>query len=67
MELENEIELQKERYGKQINQLQENFKELEEKHSDLSSDYVELQGRYNELKENVKKYFPNDYEDKFHE
>jgi chromosome segregation ATPase len=66
-DLENEIGLQKEAYEKRINQLQENIKELKQKHSDLASDHIELQGRYKELKENVKKYYPKDYEDMFHE
>jgi hypothetical protein len=66
-DLQNEIDLQKERHEKEVNGLEEKYGGLQEKHSDLSSDHVELQGRYKELKENVKKYYPKDYEDMFHE
>ena len=40
---------------------------LQETVEKYGTDLVELQGRYKELKENVKKYYPQDYDDMYHE
>jgi hypothetical protein len=56
-DLQNEIELQKEKY-----------QDLEEKHAELSTRYVHLQGKYDELEEKFGRMLPKDKGDNlYHE
>lgn len=67
-DLESEVELQKEKYEKENNQLKEYVKELEDKHSELSTRFVHLQGKYDGLEEKLNRILTEDKgDDIYHE